>query len=129
MSTSIDDIRNLLATYCVLLDQDRIDECAALFTPDSVYQVFGRDWVGPAGVHKMLVRAPGGLHLGGQPVIAIDGDRARSTQNVLFMDRTDGAIRGALYDDELVRTDEGWRIKSRRCRFVTATGLADRPDR
>lgn len=32
-----------------------------------------------------------------------------------------------MYDEDLVRTDAGWRIARCRCRFHTADGLADRP--
>ena len=39
-----------------------------------------------------------------------------------------GVMRSAVYDDELVRTPDGWRIESCRCRFIVAGGLADRPD-
>jgi hypothetical protein len=45
------------------------------------------------------------------------------------MERSGTEIRRSLYDDELVRTDGGWRIATRRCRFITAEGLRDRPDR
>ena len=36
--------------------------------------------------------------------------------------------RRSLYHDELHRTDDGWRIASRRCQFMTVAGLADAPD-
>ena len=32
-----------------------------------------------------------------------------------------------MYTDALVRTDHGWRFGSRRCRFIGADGLLDRP--
>ena len=50
-------------------------------------------------------------------------------QNLLFIDRTDGTQRSAVYYDELVRTVDGWRIAARRCKFIVPDGFADRPAR
>jgi 3-phenylpropionate/cinnamic acid dioxygenase small subunit len=120
-------IRNLLARYCVLLDLDDVDGWVELFTPDATYFTYGREFDGHEGLRKLMSGAPGGLHLGGPPAIeGVDGDHARAVQNLLFVPH-EGDPRRALYDDELVRTPHGWRIASRRCRFLTAGGLSDRP--
>jgi 3-phenylpropionate/cinnamic acid dioxygenase small subunit len=124
------EIRNLLARYCVLLDQDEVEQWILLFTPDATYHVYGRAFAGHEGLRKMMSGAPGGLHLGGPPAIElVDKDHALTQQNLLFVERTGEEMRRSLYDDELVRTEEGWRIAKRRCRFITADGLSDRPDR
>lgn len=120
------EIRNLLARYCLFLDLDDIDAWVGLFTEDAVYQVYGREWVGHERLRSMFAGAPGGLHLGGPPVIELDGDRARTLRNLLFVERS-GEQRSAVYDDDLVRTDAGWRIARTRCRFIVAHGLSDRP--
>jgi hypothetical protein len=128
--TTADDhaeIRNLLAKYCLLLDLDDMDGWLQLFTDDGVYQVYGREAVGREGIRKLLTGAPGGLHLGGPPVVELDGDRATTLRNLLFVDRATGEQRNAVYDDELERTAEGWRIARCRCRFIVPDGLADRP--
>jgi 3-phenylpropionate/cinnamic acid dioxygenase small subunit len=123
------EIRNLLATYCLRLDLDDVDGWVALFTSDARYQVYGRAFEGHDGLRRMMSGAPGGLHLGGPPVIeGVDEDHATSQQNLLFVERGTTTMRSAVYDDELVRTSNGWRIASRRCRFIVADGLADRPD-
>lgn len=122
------EIRNLLARYCVLLDLDDVDAWVELFTSDATYEVYGRTFEGHDGLRKMLSGAPGGLHLGGPPAITpVDDDRVTTQQNLLFVDRDTGEQRGALYDDVVVRTPDGWRIASRRCRFHTPDGLQDRP--
>jgi 3-phenylpropionate/cinnamic acid dioxygenase small subunit len=123
-------ITQLLARYCLTLDHDDIDGWVALFTPDAVYEVYGRSFAGHDGLRKMMSGAPGGLHLGGPPVIhMLDGDQAETQQNLLFIDRTDDVTRSAVYTDRLVRTDDGWRIAHRRCRFIVADGFSDRPAR
>jgi len=128
--TAEDDaaIRNLLARYCLTLDLDDIDAWVALFTPDATYEVYGHTFAGHDGLRKMLSGAPGGLHLGGPPVIeSVDTDHARTLRNLLFVDRATGDARNAVYDDDLVRTADGWRITRCRCRFIVADGLSDRP--
>ena len=121
-------ITNLLARYCLTLDLDDIEAWVALFTPDASYEVFGRSFVGHDGLSKMMSLAPGGLHLGGPPVIEMAGpDHARTTQNLLFVERTTEVSRHCVYTDELRRTEEGWRIAKRRCQFIVPDGLSDRP--
>jgi SnoaL-like domain len=120
-------IRNLLARYCVLLDLDDFDGWVRLFTSDAVYQVYGREWVGHDGLKAMVTAAPGGLHLGGPVAIDVDGDRATTIRNLLFIQRGESDMRSAVYDEDLVRTPNGWRIARCRCRFHGPDGLADRP--
>jgi 3-phenylpropionate/cinnamic acid dioxygenase small subunit len=122
-------ITNLLARYCLALDLDDVDAWVALFTPDASFQVYGRSWDGHEGLRKMLGAAPGGLHLGGPPVIEMVGaDAARTTQNLLFVEARTGTMRRSVYTDELRRTPVGWQIARRRCQFIVADGLSDRPD-
>ncbi len=121
-------IRNLLARYCLTLDLDDVDGWVALFTADATYEVYGRTFRCHDGLRKILSGAPGGLHLGGPPVIEpVDAHHVRTLRNLLFVDRTNGEMRDAVYDDDLVRTPEGWRIERCRCRFIVADGLSDRP--
>ncbi|ABW12148.1 conserved hypothetical protein [Parafrankia sp. EAN1pec] len=123
-------IGDLLARYCLTLDLDDVDGWVGLFTEGASYQVYGRSFDGHEGLRAMMAAAPGGLHLGGPPVIEmLSADVARTSRNLLFVSSADGVSRSAVYTDELVRTPDGWRIRSCRCRFITADGLADRPAR
>lgn len=127
LGTDRDQIHDLLARYCLLLDRDEHAAWVELFVPEGTFEVYGRTFAGHPGLLGMATAAPGGLHLGGPPTIELDGDTARTSQNLLFVDRSTGESRGAVYDDRLVRTADGWRFASRRCRFVTPHGLQDRP--
>ncbi len=121
-------IMNLLARYCLSLDEDDVEGWVSLFTTDASYEVYGRSFEGREALRGMAKAAPGGLHLGGVPVVdMVDVDRARTVQDLLFIDRDTGESRSAVYHDELVRTPSGWRIASRRCRFIVPGGLSDRP--
>ncbi|MSO79038.1 MAG: nuclear transport factor 2 family protein [Acidimicrobiia bacterium] len=121
-------ITQLLARYCLALDHDDIDAWVALFTEDATFEAFGQVFEGSLGLRRMMSGAPSGLHLGGPPVIEmLDADRATTEQNLLLIDRADGATRSVLYTDDLHRTDDGWRIARRRCQFIVADGLSDRP--
>lgn len=123
-------IGDLLARYCLALDTDDVDGWVDLFLPDARYEVYGHCFDGHEGLRRLLDSAPGGLHLGGPPVIEMTApDRARTTRNLLFVDRRTGDSRRAVYVDELRRTEAGWRIAHCRCRFIVAGGLSDRPDR
>ena len=123
------EIRNLMARYCLYLDLDDARGWVDLFTPDAVYEVYGKQFVGHEGLLAIATGAPGGFHLGGPVVIDLEGDAARTTRNLLFVERSSGEARHAVYEDDLVRTAAGWRIRRCRCRFHTADGLADRPPR
>ena len=123
-------IGDLLARYCLALDVDDIDSWVALFAPDATYEVFGRSFAGHEGLRSMMGGAPGGLHLGGPPVIEmVDADHANTQRNLLFIDAKSGTTRSAVYTDALERTREGWRISRCRCQFIVGDGLSDRPER
>jgi SnoaL-like domain len=102
MSTRSDDdgaIRNLLARSCIALDLDDVDQWVSLFTADASYEVYGRSFDGHQGLARMMAGAPGGLPLGGLPVVEFtSSDRALSRRNLLFIDRvtraTERPVRG-----------------------------------
>ena len=120
-------ITTLVASYGALLDRDRVDEWLELFAPDAQFLVYGRSFDGHDGLRAMATGAPGGIHMGAIPVIAVDGDRARTEQSFVFIDSQSHSTRIGWYDDELVRTDGRWRFQKRQCTFATADGPSERP--
>jgi uncharacterized protein (TIGR02246 family) len=123
------EIIDLLARYCLALDRHDLDAWVSLFTDDAEYVAFGRTFDGPAGLRAMMEGAPRGLHLGGLPLVSVDGNTASVIQNALFVDAATHESRAVMYTDELVRAEHGWRFRSRRCQFMVADGLSDRPAR
>jgi hypothetical protein len=128
--TSVEDVQELttlLASYATRLDRGEHDAFADLFTDDGRFLVFGRSFDGRAGLLKMATTAPAGLHLAGLPVLAVDGDTATAEQSFFFVDVVTGDQRLGFYDDELVRTTDGWRFRTRRVTFLTKDGPSEKP--
>jgi uncharacterized protein (TIGR02246 family) len=121
-------IRELIAAYALALDAGDIDGCVALFVPDAEFAVYGRAFAGLDGIESMFRNAPRGLHLTGVSRIDVHGDTATTRSQVLFVRAGDLHLRPALYDDDLVRADQRWRFRRRRCQFVTSRGLSDSPE-
>jgi hypothetical protein len=117
----------LLANYCIKMDRRDADGWAELFTPDGQFFAFGRSFDGHDGLQKLASTSPLGVHLGGEPVLELDGDQATAQQSFVFVYADDHHMRIGFYDDVLVRTEDGWRFRTRRCTFQTADGPSDRP--
>jgi hypothetical protein len=124
------DIHELLALYGHLIDDRRWDELDRVFTADAVYD--GTDFGMPVthSLAELLAEWTSEAGLSRHPV-------AHHATNVVLADRDDGTVLvrskgigvgpggrvgSVTYADEAVRTDAGWRLRSR-----TVTLL--RPDR
>jgi hypothetical protein len=123
----LEAINTLLANYCITMDRRDADGWANLFTSDGQFFAFGRSFDGHDGLRKLAADSPGGIHLASQPVLELVGDEATVQQTFVFVDQKTHDLRIGFYDDELVRTDAGWRFRTRRCTFQSADGPSDRP--
>jgi 3-phenylpropionate/cinnamic acid dioxygenase small subunit len=121
------EIRDLLARYCTYLDRSERDAWIQLFSPEGRYEVFGRAFEGHEGLAEMYDTSPGGLHLTGDSLIELHGDTAEVKQSYLFVDQVTRELRIGYYDDDVVRSEEGWRFLRRRSTFLTHRGPAERP--
>jgi len=115
------DIVELTHDYCWALDSGDWDALRAVFTPDVVTDLGDG---GQNGIDEVIARVSSALsvfdvtqHLVGTHQVRIDGDTAtcrcylqaqhvRPTKEKLMV--------GARYEDECVRTADGWRIARRR---------------
>jgi hypothetical protein len=114
-------IQDLLARYCLHLDEEDMAAWQGLWTADAEMHAFRQVWTGPDEIAEHIGQADPGLHMGGMPSIVVDGDRATSKQNFLFVEKVGQALRMGLYVDELRRTDRGWLFASRRIVFMKST--------
>jgi ketosteroid isomerase-like protein len=130
-ATDRSEIAQLLAEYAHAVDRQDFAAVAACFLPDATANYGGHE-LGP-GVEPILAyirgveRFAATQHLFGVPLVRVDGDRAVATTHAasyLVEGLDDGASvlgRGLTYDDELVRTADGWRIARRVHRPIWST--------
>ena len=130
------DIRNLQVAYAYAIDSGAYDELDQVFTVDAVgdYDRAGRV-EGVAAIKALCRQALEPLtaaqHLNTNHLAKIDGDTATAScyLNVhLYRENTPGGDHlrmGGRYDDELVRTADGWRIRHRKLTLLWSDGNPD----
>ena len=119
------EIEQLLAKYAVRMTQKDIHAVMdEVFTADGTYSAFGSTY-GLGDFPTLVEAAPKGLYLTGTPLLELDGDTGRGEQPLLFVDQTNHNMRMGWYTDTYVRTDEGWRLRTRSMTFLRRQGGAD----
>ena len=119
-------IQDLLIRYTVAIDTKDwalLDTC---FTPDAHVDYTSAGGIAGdypkvrAWLEQALVPFPVTVHALANSVVEIDGDSATTrtyVHNPMTFNNADGSIHiftvGAFYNDKLVWTDEGWRIRER----------------
>jgi hypothetical protein len=116
----------LCSRYMAYTSQYLQDRWLDVFTPDGEYNAFGT----PYSLERfpaLLEAAPRGQFIGNMPVVefAGDGDTARGMQHFVFIDQQTHAMRIGWYNDEYVRTADGWRIRRRSTTFMRKSGDFD----
>ena len=119
------EIQQLLARYAVHITRGDLDGVLAVFTPDGTYSAFGDTY--PLDEFPALIAAaPKGLFLTGTPVIELsNSDNATGTQPLCFIDHATHDMRIGYYNDSYLRTDEGWRLRTRAMTFIRRSGAHD----
>jgi hypothetical protein len=119
------EIEQLLAKYSVAMTKNDVETVITeVFSSDGTYAAFGstyhlRDF--PA----LVEAAPKGLYLTGTPVLDLDVDAGRGEQPLLFVDQTNHHMRMGWYSDTYVRTEDGWRLRTRSMTFLRRSGERD----
>ena len=126
--TARDDaaIRSLIARIAHLADTGDVEDYVNCFTVDARWGMPDGPRRGHADIRdgSRQRRAAGETgpgsrtrHAVGTIAVEVDNDRARATSYFQFFGQTDTAPRLLLvgqYDDEFVRTSDGWRLDHRR---------------
>jgi hypothetical protein len=120
------EIQQLLAKYAVTITQGDIDGLVSVFTPDGTYSAFGETYT--LDRFPVLVdAAPKGLFMTGTALVdLVDGaDTASGTQPLCFIEHSKHDMRIGYYNDTYVRTDDGWRLRTRAMTFIRRNGDHD----
>jgi hypothetical protein len=118
------EIEQLLARYAIGMTKDDIDAVIEVFTPDGTYSAFG-DTYPLADFPTLVAAAPKGLFLVGPPAVQLDGDTGTGEQPLCFVDQTNHAMRIGWYTDTYRRTEDGWRLATRKMTFLRKSGARD----
>jgi hypothetical protein len=118
------EIQQVAARYMSFTARKESQRWLEVFTPDAVYSAFGT----PSTLDDfpaLLQSAPPGQYIGNVPIVEFDGDTATGVQHFVFVDQGTHEMRLAWYDDEYVRTADGWRIHRRSTTFMRRNGGYD----
>jgi SnoaL-like domain len=117
------EIRELSARYNMAIDDGHADSFVALFTADATLTFVSsdgesRDYSGHDEIRSLGDRPAGQfVHATTDDVITIEGERASHVCTLLVLQRSPeggtAVTNRGRYQDELVRTSEGWRFTSR----------------
>jgi hypothetical protein len=118
------ELEQLLARYAVGMTKDDVEAVMEVFTPDGTYSAFG-DTYPLADFPTLVAAAPKGLFMVGTPALELDGDTGTGEQPLCFVDQTNHAMRIGWYTDTYVRTDKGWRLRTRQMTFLRKSGARD----
>ncbi|MGV0745969.1 nuclear transport factor 2 family protein [Mycolicibacterium sp. XJ870] len=121
------EIQQLLAKYAVTITQGDVEGLVTVFTPDGTYSAFGETYT--LNRFPVLVdAAPKGLFMTGTALVEFDDDTrdtATGTQPLCFIEHSKHDMRIGYYRDTYVRTDDGWRLKTRAMTFIRRSGDHD----
>ena len=119
------EIQQLLAKYAVTITQQDIDGLVEVFTPDGTYSAFGETYA-LERFPVLVDAAPKGLFLTGTALVDIDErHRGTGTQPLCFIDHASHDMRIGYYRDTYLRTEDGWRLKTRAMTFIRRSGAHD----
>ena len=119
------EISQTLARYAVTITQGDLEGLLAVFTPDGTYSAFG-DTYPLTEFPALVAAAPKGLFLTGAPVVDFTGaDTATGTQPLCFIDHSTHDMRIGYYKDTYLRTEAGWRLRTRAMTFIRRNGNHD----
>ena len=121
------ELEHVLATYALAMTKNDVETVTSdVFTPDGTYSAFG-DTYKLEDFPALVEAAPKGLFLVGPPVLELDVDAGTGTgeQPLCFVDQTSHDMRIGWYADTYRRTENGWRLVTRKMTFLRRSGERD----
>lgn len=123
----IKELEQVLAKYAVAMTQGDVETVtSAVFAPEGSYSAFG-DTYTLADFPALAEAAPKGLFLVGPPVLDLDVDAGTGSgqQPLCFIEQTNHDMRIGWYNDTYRRTEQGWRLVTRKMTFLRRSGARD----
>ena len=127
------EIADVLATFCLCLDEYRVSEAVAVFTEDCLTDYgpgVGGELRGRAAFERRIEASQARFarthHQLGQTLYRFVGERAQTLTYVTAWHECPDGRQDTLwmrYEDELVRVVEGWRIAVRRAYISGSDGF------
>ncbi len=118
----IEAIKRLKARYCAYCDDNYdADNLVNLFTEDAVWEADMRGRVeGSEEIRNFFIKAhqrlPFAIHIVMNPIIEVDGDKAKGTwylfQACTHAEGNQAVWGSARYDEEYVRVNGEWKFKN-----------------
>jgi hypothetical protein len=124
LQADVVELEQLLARYAVGMTKNDVESVVGVFTPDGTYSAFG-DTYQLTEFPALVAAAPKGLFLVGPPAVEVDGDTGTGEQPLCFVDQTNHDMRIGWYTDTYRRTEDGWRLATRRMTFLRRSGARD----
>ncbi|MDF3881853.1 nuclear transport factor 2 family protein [Cupriavidus basilensis] len=125
------EITQLRGRYCDLLDSQQWGPFVELFTEDGVFEgidrAAGREEISRFFSEDVPAMAEGFWHFCTNGTVSIEGDQATGRISMLYLSVSGGKsyVSAGHYDDEMVRTVQGWRFSSRKISFYFYSELKD----
>ena len=124
-------IRELQISYSIAIDSGKYDLLDDIFTPNAV-GIYGRPYEGIEAIKQAMLAGCDYLtsvqHLNGNHWASIAGNRANAgcyLHVIQYLKDTPGGDfheMGGIYMDELLLTEQGWRIENREIEIKWAKG-------
>lgn len=125
-------IIDLTIAYCYALDERNFEALGSIFTPEATVDYGTTFCDGLAAivekVRVSITPLDATTHIVSNHFVQVDGDRATCSCYLMAQHLKRGTPGGDLYmiagryDDELVRTVDGWRIRTRRLQRIWNDG-------
>jgi hypothetical protein len=127
------DIMNTFAAYSIAIDQSDWSLMGRAYDSESTHinaegaEVHGLDAFVAYRTRKEPHEHKDILHIPFNVLLEVNGDRAKSISNFLYLGRSEGSptweiLSAGMWQDDLRRVDDGWRFATRRIhsfRYVT----------
>jgi hypothetical protein len=115
--TDQEEIKRLIVSFSYIIDEKQWDRIDELFTETGSFEVAGSEisMQGAAEIKQAMQSVPQPLshYISNILIDVVEGADTAKAQVKVFAPRADGTISIGKYNDDFVRTADGWRFQKR----------------